>query len=97
MTAPTPPATAYYGVVVANNQTSRRKGPALRWSPRFGTAALATRWGKDAMDAGTATLAFTVRMEGGVRRVITAKPASAWRIIEHYLELVAALSQPPEE
>jgi hypothetical protein len=82
----------YYGVVVSN---SGRKS--LRWSPPFELPRDARAWVKGRLVAGDATLGFAVAVRGGAKRVLSVHPESARKIVDHYLELVAALGRPETE
>lgn len=91
---------AFYGVIVSNRAGDRsgHGGQPYRWSPRFDSAGEARAWGKTAVEAGSATLAFVVHMspEGG-RELIEQMtyPASAGKIIKHWEAVWDLLDEPP--
>lgn len=81
--------TVFYPAWISNHAGKR---PSLCWGKPCDTPAEAGRLGKAELDAGNCTLAFVVRFEGGRKEPVLSyvQPKSARRVVEHWLELLAA-------
>lgn len=90
-----PTKTLFYCVHVAAHHSRHDKSGSLKWSRAYDTVKEAAVERDRVLAAGEATLAFVVRFEGGQRTIMETytRPASAGKIIRHYLDLDEALAE----